>query len=87
MIDRHLLLLTGGIKAYNFQKTDHRAFALIVDSSVNASTPAKVLLQNSISKTVTPSTEMVRRARVVVTRAPLLLLLPRLLFSCTVRRT
>ena len=87
MIDRHLLLLTGGIKAYNFHKTDSQDFALILDSFTNTSTPAEVLLQNSIIKAVMSSTEMVRQASVVVTGAPLLLLLPRILFSCTVTRT
>lgn len=43
MIDRHLLLLTGGIKAYNFHKTDHRDLALILDGFINTSTAAKVL--------------------------------------------
>ena len=43
MIDRHLVLLTGGIKAYDFHKTDHQDFALILDSFVNIFAPAKVL--------------------------------------------
>lgn len=42
MIDRHLLLQTGGIKAYNFHKTDSQDFALILDSFTNTSTPAEV---------------------------------------------